>query len=95
MLDSSYIGLRHVATCPFDLTFLIFTEHFIEEPINRFASFSLTNPNNTRTVKVVDDGSIFMPFAVRDLVNADRLKPPNSMSITYTCDSTMELIRKG
>ena len=95
MLDSPYIGLAHVTTCPFDLTFFIFTEHFIKESIDRFTSFSLTHPKNTRTVKIVDDGSVFVPFAVRDLINADRLKSPDSVPVTYTGDTAMELIRKG
>ncbi len=95
MLDSPYIGLTHVTTCPFNLTFLIFTEPFIKEFIDSFTALSLAHPNNARTVKVVDDGSVFMPFAIRDLVNADTFKASDSVPITYTGDSTMELIRKG
>ncbi len=42
-----------------------------------------------------DDGSVFMAFAVGDFVNADTLKATNSVSITYTGDTTVLQIGKG
>jgi len=83
VLTNFRIGLIHVTTCPFDLTFLIATEHFSEEYINGFPALSFTNPKDTRPVKIIDHSSVFMPFAVRDLINPDTFKASNSVPITY------------
>ncbi len=95
ILDGPYICFTHVATCPFYFIFLIFTEHFIKKYIDRFTALALADPNNARSVKIVDDGSVFMAFAVADFVNADTLKASDSVSIAYTGDTTMKQIGKG
>jgi hypothetical protein len=95
ILYGTYIGLAHIARCPFDLALLVVTEHFIEELINSFALFAFANPNNTRSVKVIDDSGIFMPFTVGDLINANRFKTPNPVPVTYAGNSAMEMIRES
>jgi len=80
ILDGPNIGFTHVTTCPFDFIFLILTEHFVKEYIDCFTALPLADPNNARSVKIVDDGSVFMAFAVGDFVNANTLKASNSVT---------------
>ena len=95
MLDSPYIGLRHVATGPFDLCFLIFAEGFGKEFVYCLATLSFADPNNTRSVKIIYDSGVFMSFAVRDFINADRFKASNLMPVPSAGDRTMELVRQS
>ena len=44
------------------------------------------------TLLINPNWPIFMPFAVGDLINANRFKTPNPMPVTYAGNSAMELI---
>ena len=80
IFDGSYIGLAHVTASPLDLLFLIVTKMFGKEFINGFSALALADSHNTSPIKIIDDSSVLMPFAVRDFINSYGFKPPNSVS---------------
>jgi len=82
IFDGPYIGLAHIAAGPLNLLFLIVTKMFGKEFINGASALALADPHNTSTIKIIDDGSVLMPFAVRDLINSYGFKPSDSVSGT-------------
>jgi hypothetical protein len=62
------------------MPFLIIAEFFIEKFIDGFTTFAPANPNDTGSVQIIDDSSVLMPFAIRDLVYPDTLKASNPVA---------------
>jgi hypothetical protein len=90
LFNSANICLAHIATSQFNLSFLRFIEHFVKKFIDGGTPLSFFDPNDTGAIKDINDGGIFMPFTIRDLVNTNRLKPADLVPITYTGNSAME-----
>jgi len=87
--------LAHVATGPCDLPFLIVAELFGEEFVDGFTTLSRTDPNDAGSLQVIDHGSVFMSFAVGDLVYPDRLKASYSVTLPDAGNGSVQHIGKG
>ena len=72
--DCANIGLTHVAASCCDLTFLVIAHLGIKEFINGAATLSLTDPDNHRSIQVVDQCGVLMPLVVLNLINANALQ---------------------
>jgi hypothetical protein len=95
IFDGSYISLAHVAASPLDLLFLVVTKVFGKEFINGSSSLALADPHNTSPIKIIDDGSVLMPFAVRDFINPYGFKTPNFVSRTKAGYAAVQEIGQG
>jgi hypothetical protein len=72
--------LAHVAAGPADAIALSRAELALEEGIDGLAPLAAADPDDAGTIKVVDEGGVFVPLRIGDLVDADGLEPSDSMA---------------
>ena len=60
LFDRADKGFRHITGGNRDCFSLLHVQGVVEEPIDRLSSFSLTGPDDTMIVKIVNQGKIFM-----------------------------------
>jgi hypothetical protein len=58
-----------------------------EEPVDSFTGFAFANPDDILSFKVVNNGGIFSPFAVRDFVDTNHFEFPDLMSFPLPSDN--------
>ena len=80
----------HVAAGPLDLLPLVIAEYLVEEFVDGFALLALSDPEHAGAFEVVDNGDVFVPLVVGDLINADGLESPDPVSISNTRDGPMK-----
>jgi hypothetical protein len=68
---------------------------FGKEFINGVSALALADPHNTCPIKIIDNGGVLMPFAVRDLINPYGFKPPDSVSGTKAGYAAVQEIGEG
>ncbi len=90
MLDGLRIGAAHVAACPADPAFLPVRELFLEELIDCGSPLSLSHPQDTGSVQVVDDRRVFPAFAVGDFVDAQGDQAANLVAGSGPRDDPVE-----
>ncbi len=95
LLNGPYVGFTHVTGGPKNLVPLIGGEAFLKEEVDRIPALTLADPYDTRSIQVVDDGSVFMALAVGDLIHTDGCQPSNPMAIPQSGDALVEEIREG
>ena len=95
LLDGPNIGFTHVTGGPKNLVPLIGGEAFLKEEIDRIPTLTLADPYDTRSIQVVDDGSVFMALAIGDLIHTDGCQPSNPMAIPQSGDALVEEIGEG
>jgi len=64
VLDGADVALAHVAAGPFDLLLLVVAQLVSKEPVDGFTAFALTDPDDTGSIQIIDDGGLLVPFAV-------------------------------
>ncbi len=95
LLDCSDVRLAHIAAGPLDLLLLVAAEGFGEEPINALPALAFADPDHAGSVHVIDNGGVLMAFAVGNLIDANALEAPNSVSVPESLDGAVEQIRQG
>jgi hypothetical protein len=95
LLNGPYVGFTHVTGGPENLVSLIGGEAFLKEEIDRISALALADPYDTRSIQVVDDGSVFMALAVGDLIHTDGCQASDPMAIPQSGDALVEEIREG
>jgi hypothetical protein len=95
LLNGPYVGFTHVTGGPKNLVPLIGGEAFLKEEVDRIPALTLADPYDTRSIQVIDDGSVFMALAVGDLIHTDGCQPSNPMAIPQSGDALVEEIREG
>jgi len=94
VFDSPDEGFTHVAAGPLDLLPLVVAEHLVEELVDGVALLALSDPEHAGTFEVVDNGDVFVPLVVGDLIHADGLESPDPVSISYASNGPMEYVGK-
>jgi hypothetical protein len=94
-LNGADVGLAHITTGPCDLPFLIVCELLCEEFVDGLTALSPANPKDTGSVQVIDDRGVFTTLTVRDLIDPDRLKSPDSVTLPDTGNGSVQHIGKS
>ena len=93
--DRFGIGAAHIATGPSDPLDLGRAQLLVKEPVDGGAAFSLANPDNARSVQIVDNGGEFAAFQIRDLIDAQCDQSPNPVTGPCASDDAMKDVRHG
>ena len=89
------VGFAHITASPNDFLLLIIAEFGLKESVDGVAALALSDPEDARAFKIVDDGNVLVPFAVGYLIDTDSLEPANAVAVTNSRDGAMEDIREG
>src|SRR4030065_573735 len=84
VLDRSYIGLAHIATCAGNGRPLLGRQFLLEKQINRLTALSLAHPHNAVTLQIIYDGCEFPTFAIRYLVHPDATQTTYAVALPHT-----------
>jgi hypothetical protein len=90
LLDSSYVGLTHVTGSPENLLLLVLGEAALEEEVDRIPALAFFDPNDARSVQVIDDGGVLVALAIGDFVHPDGAQSSNPMLIPKPDNALVE-----
>ncbi len=93
--DGAHVGLAHVAAGPPDPLFLKGTERLVEKPVNCLTALSLTYPDHTGALEIVDQSGVFVALGVGDFVDAYLPQSSDTVSFAQTSDGTVQQIRES
>lgn len=81
LLEGPDVGFTHVTSGPANLVSLVGGEVFLEEEVDGFSTLAFADPDDARSVQVIDDGSVLVAFAIGDLVDPDGPQSSDPMAI--------------
>ena len=92
-LDGSDKCITHIATPRYDSVSLVLTQLIFKKTINGFACFTFSNPNDTGSLQVIDDGGVLSSFTIRDFINTDHFESSDLMSFPLPGDNPVQKVR--
>ena len=94
LFESADEGFTHVAAGPLDLFSLVRAEEGVEELIDRCAALSLADPKHATPLEIVDDGHVFVSLSVRDFIDSNTPKPPDSVPVANAVNRPVKDVRE-
>ena len=67
----------------------------LKEKIDSFSALTLADPYDARSIQVANDGSVFVAFAIGNLIHPDGSQCSDPMPIPQSGDALVEEIREG
>jgi hypothetical protein len=95
LLDGAYVGFTHVTGSPENLLSLVVGEAFLEEEVDRIPALALFDPNDARSVQVIDDSRVLVALAIGDLIHTDGAQSSDFMPIPEPGNALVEEVREG
>jgi len=95
LLDSSHVGFTHVTGSPENLLSLVLGEAVLEEEVDRFPALASLDPDDARSVQVIDNGGVLVPLAIGDLIHPDGAKSSDPMPIPEPDNALVEEVGQG
>ena len=93
LLDCPEVGFAHVGGGKPDPRTVFLGKHLPEELVRCFTPFTLADPHDALPVDIIHDRSVFLAFAIRDLIYAQCLDQVNAMAVPQPVDRAVKNVR--